>query len=214
MNYFSVHKATAGKGTKIEQHRMTEKSFLLIVPPKLWDEIQVCTGCKSWIRKIYEFKIWKEPMLLVKQTIEDSPNAQFWNDTLKVGVASSWGHGANLPYKTILTPRPPMLFPARECDALLIMPDPQNFCPRKVSDLSSDVSFVSLLAMVLLEYWKRIEEIFQNVIISAISSKWQNLQKNISSSLFQYAVSTETNDSSKERPDTQLFGSGKFRGIA
>ena len=38
------------------------------------------------------------------------------------------------------------------------------------------------------------------------------------SSLFQYSerniASTETNDTSKERSDTQLFGSGKFKGVA
>ena len=27
---------------------------------------QVCAGCRSQIRKIFEFKIWKEPMLVVK----------------------------------------------------------------------------------------------------------------------------------------------------
>jgi hypothetical protein len=29
----------------------------------------IATGCKSIFRKIFEFKIWKEPMLVVKQTI-------------------------------------------------------------------------------------------------------------------------------------------------
>ena len=38
--------------------------------------------------------------------------------------------------------------------------------------------------MVLSEYWKRLEEIFRNKIISAISLKWLDLQKEISSSFF------------------------------
>ena len=35
--------------------------------------------------------------------------------------------------------------------------------------LSADVKFVSVLAIVLSQYWKRLEEKFQNEIISAIS---------------------------------------------
>ena len=27
------------------------------------------TGCKRWIQKIFEFKIWKKPILVLKQTI-------------------------------------------------------------------------------------------------------------------------------------------------
>ena len=45
-----------------------------------------------------------------------------------------------------------------------------------------------------------------------------SFKKNISSSFFQYSertiASTETNDTSKERSDTQLFGAGKFKGVA
>ena len=49
--------------------------------------------------------------------------------------------------------------------------------------------------------------------IAKIISFWK-----IISSLFQYSertiASTETNNTSKERSDTQLFGAGKFEGVA
>ena len=48
--------------------------------------------------------------------------------------------------------------------------------------------------------------------------KVTNLQKIISSSLFPYfertIASTETNDTSAESSDIQLFGAGKFKGVA
>ena len=31
--------------------------------------VKYSTGCKSRIRKMFEFKNWKEPMLVLKQTI-------------------------------------------------------------------------------------------------------------------------------------------------
>ena len=44
------------------------------------------------------------------------------------------------------------------------------------------------------------------------------IKKNISFSFFQYSdrtvASAETNDTSTERSDTQLFGAGKFEGVA
>ena len=33
------------------------------------DQVCNCTGCRSQIREIFEFKIWKEPMLVLKQII-------------------------------------------------------------------------------------------------------------------------------------------------
>ena len=57
---------------------------------------------------------------------------------------------------------------------------PSNFPPPKswVSDLSFEVSFVSVLAMVLSEYWKRLEKNFRNYIIFATSSK-KTLKKKV-----------------------------------
>ena len=37
----------------------------------------VYTGCKSRIRKMFEFKIWKKPMLVLKQTIHQQKDLDF-----------------------------------------------------------------------------------------------------------------------------------------
>ena len=80
-------------------------------------------------------------------TSEESPNISF--------KMTSWKwvwhyHGSmmlNCHKKTILTPRPPILFVSRGCDALLIMPRPQTFSLQKTKYQTevSEVSFVSLL---------------------------------------------------------------------
>ena len=71
--------------------------------------------------------------------------------------------------------------------------------------------------MVLSEYWKTLEENFQKRLFPRFSKEWWNLQKK-SSSLFQYCektiASTETNDTSAESSDIQLFAAGKFEGLA
>ena len=36
-----------------------------------------CTGCKSRIRKMVEVKTWKEPMLVLKQTIPQQKALDF-----------------------------------------------------------------------------------------------------------------------------------------
>ena len=50
-----------------------------------------------------------------------------------------------------------------------------------VSELSFELSFLSVLEIVLSQFantfWKTLEEIFRIHVISAIFSKWQNLQK-------------------------------------
>ena len=55
---------------------------------------------------------------------------------------------------------------------------------KEVSELSSEVLFVSVLAMVLSEYWKRLEENFRNKIISAISQNDRNYKKIFSPAFF------------------------------
>ena len=56
---------------------------------------------------------------------------------------------------------------------------PPDFLAQKswVSDLSSEVSFVFVLAMVLSEYWKRLGENFRNKVISTISQNDENCKK-------------------------------------
>ena len=72
--------------------------------------------------------------------------------------------------------------------------------------------------MVLSEYRKRLEENFRNKVISAISQKDENYKKYISSSIFQYSertiAITDTNHTSKESSDTQLFANRKVKGVA
>ena len=71
-----------------------------------------------------------------------------------------------------------MLFAARRSSALLIMPSPQTFQLQKAEYQSfySEVSFVSILAMVLSEYWKRLEENFRNKINSSFSQNDKNYE--------------------------------------
>ena len=70
------------------------------------------------------------------------------------------------------------LAPSWPCHALFLLA-PNSWDPK----LSADVSFVSVLAMVLSEYWKKLEENFRNKIISAISQNDENYE-NIFSSVF------------------------------
>ena len=75
-------------------------------------------------------------------------------------------------------------------------------------ELSADVSFVTVLATVLSEYWKKLEEIF--------FLKWYYFEEIVKivlfwkkiSSLFKYSertiASTETNDTSAKSPGSQL----------
>ena len=71
------------------------QSFDKLFCPRICSQMQLTlhnlhTGCKRRIRNIFEFKIWKKP-LLVYYTSEESPNIQLQNDNLKMGVALSWG---------------------------------------------------------------------------------------------------------------------------
>ena len=59
---------------------------------------RICTGCKSIFRKIFEFKIWKKPMLVLKQTIlhkkalilsfSESDSLRVWHD--QEGTLPTW----------------------------------------------------------------------------------------------------------------------------
>ena len=127
---------------------------------------------------------------------------------------------------------------------------PSNFPAPKswVSDLFFEVSFVSVLAMVCSELWKKLEEIFfrNDVISKQFFKPFQYSERTIDPCKppsvnilkgqltpvnlpqFNYVTwhswtrddlqgsiaSTETDDTSKGRSDTQLFGAGKFEGLA
>ena len=61
--------------------------------------------------------------------------------------------------------------PSWTCHAL-VPQAPNSWDPK----LSADVSFVSVLAMVVSEYWKRLEENFRNKINSAFSQNDENYE--------------------------------------
>ena len=103
----------------------------------------------------------------------------------QVGVAPSW------PYHA------------------LFLLAPSNWDPK----LFADVSFVSVLATVLSEYWKKLEDIFfWNDITLRRLWKLYHFEKKISS-LFQYSdrtvASTETIITSAESSWSLLFGARK-----
>ena len=87
-----------------------------------------------------------------------------------------------------------------------------------VSELSFEVSFVYVLAKVISEYLKMLEEIYS----FKFSSFWEIAEITVfwkfSSSLFLYSertiASTETMNTSEGSSDTQLFGAGKSGGVA
>ena len=140
------------------------------------------TGCNSIFRKIFEFKIWKEPMLVLKQTIPqkkalilsflETETLRLWHYQESATPTCHKKHRWAWCKKSFST--------ASRRGALLIMPRPQTFQLQKswVSELSSEVLFVSVLAMVLSENRKRLEENFRNTVISAISHTDKNY-KNI-----------------------------------
>ena len=93
----------------------------------------------------------------------------------------------------------------------LVPQAPNSWGPK----LSADVSFVSVKATVLSEYWKKVEEIF--------FLKWYCLEEIVKivlfwkkfSSFYQYSdrtvASTETNDTSAESLGSQLLGDRRTR---
>ena len=55
---------------KIKLAKNTDKIHLILAHTQpIYRPLEICTGCKSIFRKIFEFKIWKESMLVLKQTI-------------------------------------------------------------------------------------------------------------------------------------------------
>ena len=100
--------------------------------------------------------------------------------------------------------------PSWSCHALfLLAPNSSDH------ELSADVSFVPVRSMVLSKYLKRLEIFFSKWYNFHNLLKVRSLQKNISSSFFQYSdrtiASTETNDTSAESSWSQLFGARRKR---
>ena len=127
---------------------------------------------KYRVLKVNLENVWvqnlEEPMLVLKQTIPQQKALDLSFNLTPWKWAWHYRMGAmpSFPKITFFTPHGPMLFATRG----------HGMAPTfRVSNLSWDqglsaeVSFVSVLLVVLSEYWKKLEKISRNKIISAIS---------------------------------------------
>ena len=110
-----------------ENHTKSCAVFLM-----LWT-LQKNTGCNSIFRKIFKLKIWKEPMLVQKQTIHQQKALDLSFNLTPWKWACHYHEAArpSRPPKLFFTPRGPMLFLVRGRGALLIMPHPLSGCQIK-----------------------------------------------------------------------------------
>ena len=125
-----------------------------------WLGLIYYTGCASHFGNLTNFNILKEPLLVKKQTIHQQKALDlsfFWDPKSGRGIIKR-------------LPRPlavEQLFLPHAFRGERAWRPPDNATPTfRASNeswdpgLSVDVSFVSVLAMVLSEYWKRLEENF------------------------------------------------------
>ena len=106
---------------------------LLQIFMKPWSEIYIQGVTVCIFRKIFEFKIWKEPILVLKQTIpqqkdlDHSFNLAPWKKAWYYHEAAT----PSCPKITFFTLRAPMLFASRGRGALLVTPRPLSGCQIK-----------------------------------------------------------------------------------
>ena len=116
---------------------------------------------------------------------------------LKKKIFASWLSSVKFAFFFNVLLRQVCVAPPWSCQALVLLA-PNSWD----QELSADVSFLSVLATVLSEYWKRLENFFQNDTIFTISSKKYHFKKIFPLAFFQYSdrtvASTETNDISAE----------------
>ena len=131
---------------------LTSKTILNLLQSFLLDPNH--TGCRSQIRKIFEFKIWKESMLALKKWYTSK------NPLISLILALIWHPESacifKIEVKKSKTRREfikcnKICFSQPENMGLLIMPRPLSGC-----QIKADISFVSVLALVLSENWKRL----------------------------------------------------------
>ena len=91
------------------------------------------TGCGSHFENLTNFKILKEPLLVLKQTIHQKKalNLSFNMAPWKWAWHYQEGVTMTCRKRTFFTPRPPMLFAAKGRGALLISPRPLSGCQIK-----------------------------------------------------------------------------------
>ena len=129
---------------------------------------------------------------------------------LKKKFLASWICSVKFAFFFNVLLRQVSVAPSWSCHALfLLAPNSSDH------ELSADVSFVPVQSMVLSKYLKRLEIFFSKWYNFHNLLKVRSLQKNISSSFFQYSertiASTETNNTSAESLWSQLFGGRRTR---
>ena len=92
-----------------------------------------CTGCASHFENLTNFKIVKEPLLVLKQTIPQQKALDLSFNLAPWKWAWHYQEGVTMTChkRTFFTPRAPMLFAASERGALLMMPCPLLACQIK-----------------------------------------------------------------------------------
>ena len=97
---------------------------------KLVNLLHNSTGCGSHFRNPAPFNILKKPLLVLKQTIHQQKALYFSFNLAPWKWACHYHEAAtpSCPQITFFTPRGPMLFAARGCGTLLMMPHPLSRC--------------------------------------------------------------------------------------
>ena len=132
---FTNYRAIEEEITHADIDILTSKRFSVNSPPNSLainqsGELNIMTknstGCKSQFRKIFEFKNWKEPMLVLKQTIPQQKALDLSFNLAPWKWAWHYHEGAtpSCPKITLFTQNAPLLFAASRRDTLLILPPP------------------------------------------------------------------------------------------
>ena len=141
------------------------------------------TGCNSGKWKKVQANILKEPLVLLKQTIPQqkaldlSFNLAPWKWAWHYHEAAT----PSCPKRSQKPSAPTYAFHGKEAWRPPDNATPTFRVPNKSWDqgLSADVSFVSVLAMVLSEYWKRLEEIFWKRLFPRFPKNDENYKKKL-----------------------------------
>ena len=180
------------------------------------------TGRKSQFRKTFEFKIWKKPMLVLKQTIHQKKT--LIPSFLELESLRAWHYQEGTTptcHRKTFFPTPTYAFTARRHGTLLIMmPRPQNFRLQKPDYQSFllryrlflcqqwffqniEKGWKKFLEMILFPQFPQNDEIYSKIIPQAFF----NILKE------PLLVQKQTIPH-KKSSDTQLFGAGKVEGVA
>ena len=133
-------------------------------------QLKTITGCASHFENLANFKIVKELLLVLKQTIQQKKDLDL---SFNLAPWRAWHyHEAvtpSCPKMTFFTPRAHMLFAASRRGALLMMPPPFQGAKSKLRSRAfcwGIICFCTTIALVLSD---NAGENFSKKIISAIS---------------------------------------------